>query len=137
MGGYLAFGTTASGLRRRCPSWDWTIAPTGGSALCPTECKSGCPLPEPFNTNPGSCCWDEPEAGLDRESVGLLQALLEEWSESGRSVVMTTHDVELGLSWAHRTGVLAGGKIHFPVPDEFVDGAELRQLLAASPEPSR
>ena len=80
---------------------------------------------------------DEPEAGLDRDSVGMLRALLEEWSESGRSVVMTTHDVELGLSWAHRSAVLAGGKIHFPVPEEFVDGAELRQLLAASPEPSR
>ena len=80
---------------------------------------------------------DEPEAGLDRESVGMLQALLEQWSESGRSVVMTTHDMELGLSWAHRTAVLAGGKIHFPAPDEFADGAELRQLLGASLEPSR
>ena len=80
---------------------------------------------------------DEPEAGLDRESVGMLQALLEQWSESGRSVVMTTHDMELGLSWAHRTAVLAGGKIHFPALDENADGAELRQLLGASLEPSR
>ena len=80
---------------------------------------------------------DEPEAGLDRESVGMLQTLLEDWSESGRSVVMTTHDLELGLSWGHRTAVLVGGKIHFPAPDELVNGAELRQLLAASLEPSR
>lgn len=80
---------------------------------------------------------DEPEAGLDRESVGMLQALLEEWSESGRSVVMSTHALELGSSWAHRTAILAGGKLHFPGPEEFVDVAELRQLLTASPEPSR
>ena len=80
---------------------------------------------------------DEPEAGLDRESLGMLQTLLEQWAESGRSVVMTTHDMELGLSWAHRAAVLAGGKIHFIAPDEYVDGAELRQLLAASSEPNR
>ncbi len=80
---------------------------------------------------------DEPEVGLDRESVAMLQALLEEWSESGHSVVMTTHDVELGLSWAHRAGVLSGGRIHFPSANEYVDGGELRQMLAASLGPSR
>ena len=80
---------------------------------------------------------DEPEAGLDRESVGMLQALLGEWAESGRSVVMTTHDVELGLSWAHRAGVLSGGRIHFPAANEYVDGGELRQMLATSLGPSR
>ena len=80
---------------------------------------------------------DEPEAGLDRESVNMLRTLLEDWSESGRSVVMTTHDLELGLAWGHRTAVLVGGKVHFPGPAEFLEGADLRQLLAASPEPNR
>ena len=80
---------------------------------------------------------DEPETGLDRESVGMLQVLLEEWSESGGSVVMTTHEVELGLSWAHRAGILSGGRIHFPAKNEYTDGVELRQMLAASLGPSR
>ena len=42
---------------------------------------------------------DEPEVGLDREAVSILGSLLEDWTNSGRSVVMTTHDLELGLSW--------------------------------------
>ena len=57
---------------------------------------------------------DEPEVGLDRESVSILGSLLEDWTNAGRSVVMTTHDLELGLSWGQRIGVLQGGKINFP-----------------------
>ena len=80
---------------------------------------------------------DEPEAGLDRESLAMLQDLLQQWTQSGRSVLMTTHDMELGLSWAHRTAVLARGKVYFPAPDQCGDGAELRQLLTASVDPHR
>ena len=75
---------------------------------------------------------DEPEAGLDRESVGILQCLLKEWTEAGLSVVMTTHDLDLGLCWADRAGVLSGGKIHVPTPTEHMDDAELRQMVATS-----
>lgn len=56
---------------------------------------------------------DEPEAGLDLESVSILGSLLAEWTDSGRSVIMTTHDLDLGLSWGHRAGVLRGGKVNF------------------------
>lgn len=78
---------------------------------------------------------DEPDAGLDQKSINMLRSLLEDWTEAGRSVIMTTHDVEMGLSWAHRSAVLALGRIHFPAPDE--DAAELRQLLTAFPRTSR
>ena len=56
---------------------------------------------------------DEPEAGLDLESVSILGTLLAEWTGLGRSVIVTTHDLDLGLSWGHRAGVLRGGKINF------------------------
>lgn len=77
---------------------------------------------------------DEPEAGLDLESVSILGTLLKEWTDSGRSVIMTTHDLDLGLSWGHRAGVLSGGKVNFPdakLPDAG-DGAdhEIRQAVA-------
>ena len=67
----------------------------------------------------------------------MLKSLLDEWTGAGRTVVMTTHDVELGLSWAHRAAVLFGGRIHFPASSEYTDDGELRQMLAASPEPGR
>ena len=56
---------------------------------------------------------DEPESGLDRDSVSALAALLQEWTAAGRSVVMTTHNVDLGLAWGHRAATLSGGKLDF------------------------
>ena len=56
---------------------------------------------------------DEPESGLDRESVAALADLLREWTGSGRSVVMTTHNVDLGLGWGNRVAVLSRGKLDF------------------------
>lgn len=70
---------------------------------------------------------DEPEAGLDCDSVSILGTLLAEWTESGRSVVMTTHDLDLGLSWGHRAGVLRGGKLNFPG-----DAGELGSVVNAN-----
>lgn len=78
---------------------------------------------------------DEPEAGLDRESLGILRDLLQEWTQSGWSAIMTTHDTGLGRSWAHRTAVLSAGRIHFPDPDEYAEDAASRRPLAASVEP--
>ena len=70
---------------------------------------------------------DEPETGLDMESVSILSALLMEWTDSGRSVVMTTHDLDLGMSWGTRAGVLSGGKVNFPDAEFSESGDEPSQ----------
>ena len=80
---------------------------------------------------------DEPEVGLDRESINSLRAVLEEWTEAGLTVIMTTHDLDLGLSWAHRAAVLSGGRIQFPAADEYMDGVQVRQMVASALEPGR
>ena len=80
---------------------------------------------------------DEPEAGLDPESVASLRSLLEEWTSAGLAVIMTTHDLDLGLSWAHRAAVLSGGRIHFLSPDEYMDSAQVRQMVESALEPGR
>ena len=69
---------------------------------------------------------DEPEAGLDRDSRRMVGELLAEWTTAGRSVVFTTHDIELGMSWAERSAVLSGGKLSFPVGGT----AEIQQALS-------
>ena len=76
---------------------------------------------------------DEPEAGLDQESVSILGTLLAEWTDSGRSVIMTTHDLDLGLSWGQRAGVLKGGKVNFPGEGSAVNDS-VRQALAENLE---
>lgn len=80
---------------------------------------------------------DEPEAGLDRESIASLHTLLDEWTEAGLSAIMTTHDLDLGLSWAHRAAVLSGGRIQFPGEDEYMDGEQVRRMVASALEPGR
>ena len=76
---------------------------------------------------------DEPEAGLDQESVSILGMLVADWTVSGRSVIMTTHDLDLGLSWGQRAGVLKGGQVHFP--DEVSAGNDsVRQALVEALE---
>ena len=72
---------------------------------------------------------DEPEAGLDRNSRQMLGELLAEWTAEGRSVVFTTHDIELGLAWGHRAAVLSGGRVMFPAEG----AAGIQQALSQSP----
>jgi heme exporter protein A len=80
---------------------------------------------------------DEPESGLDRGSVELLRELLQEWAESGRAVVMTTHDTELGFSWTGQLGLLAEGKLHLSGPEGTGDSAEFLRRVTVSLGASR
>ena len=54
---------------------------------------------------------DEPESGLDAESVAALGAFLRDWASAGRTALLTTHSAEVGLAWADRALTLAGGRI--------------------------
>ena len=54
---------------------------------------------------------DEPESGLDAQSVATLGDLLKNWAASGRAALLTTHSAEVGLAWADRSLTLAGGRI--------------------------
>ena len=67
---------------------------------------------------------DEPESGLDRDSVTALADLLREWTASGRSVVMTTHNADLGLAWGTKVAVLTNGKLNFEVARNYLGVGE-------------
>jgi ABC-type multidrug transport system ATPase subunit len=59
---------------------------------------------------------DEAEAGLDAESLQVLQELVAEWvapgrAEPQRAVVMTTHNQGLGHAWATRALELRNGQL--------------------------
>ena len=58
---------------------------------------------------------DEPESGLDADSVVTLGDLLRDWAASGRAALLTTHSAEVGLAWADRSLTLAGGRIESDV----------------------
>lgn len=79
---------------------------------------------------------DEPEGGLDQESLSMLGGLLSDWTQAGRTVIMTTHNIERGLAWADRMAVLDDGKIQFQEPAAFRDPGHLQRVLAGSPPPN-
>ena len=80
---------------------------------------------------------DEPEAGLDQGSLAMLKDLLQEWSDEGRTVVMTTHNLELGLAWAQRVAVLAEGRLHHPTAPDRRDLVGLPGMVATPREGTR
>ncbi len=67
--------------------------------------------------DPAVLLLDEPESGLDAESVATLGSLLRGWAESGRTALLTTHSADVGLAWADRTLTLAGGRVEAEAAD--------------------
>jgi energy-coupling factor transport system ATP-binding protein len=97
---------------------------------------------------------DEPTRGLDYPSKDRLVAVLRELVESGHTVVVATHDVELAARVSQRAIVLADGEViadgparevvcHSPVfapqiakvlaPDEWLTVDEVRAAMDAVP----
>jgi ABC-2 type transport system ATP-binding protein len=54
---------------------------------------------------------DEPLTGLDAGSARLVKDVLTQNVRAGRSVLMTTHILEIAERMADRIGVIAGGKL--------------------------
>ena len=71
---------------------------------------------------------DEPESGLDADSVATLGDLLRDWAASGRAALLTTHSAEVGLAWADRSLTLAGGRIEPGVPPDQSGSAQPTML---------
>ncbi|KAF4409155.1 energy-coupling factor ABC transporter ATP-binding protein [Streptomyces lycii] len=77
---------------------------------------------------------DEPTAGLDPHGQEQLLDVLAGLQESGTTVVMTTHDVDLALRWADDAAILApGGPYTGPVGDLLGDSALLARAGLRQP----
>jgi ABC-type polar amino acid transport system ATPase subunit len=78
---------------------------------------------------------DEPTAALDPARRRELAALLAELADAGRTLVISTHDVDFARQLASRVAVLAEGHIvEIGSPEELLEHprhAATRQLLAA------
>ncbi|MDG0866310.1 ABC transporter ATP-binding protein [Candidatus Lucifugimonas marina] len=68
---------------------------------------------------------DEPESGLDSESVAQLDSIIADYKSAGRTVVMTTHIVEHALEIADRAVVLNNGTVGLNSTKPSSDKAEI------------
>ena len=80
--------------------------------------------------DPAVLLLDEPYTGLDQDAAALLDDLLREVAVSGRTVVMTTHDLRRGYALADRVAILSRGKIAFDALCSDIDADALPVLYA-------
>lgn len=71
---------------------------------------------------------DEPYTGLDQDASRLLDDLLRQEHENGRSILMITHDLTHGLNLCDRTAILNRGKIVHDVASHSISPAEFLDL---------
>jgi heme exporter protein A len=71
---------------------------------------------------------DEPYTGLDQDASGLLDDLLRQEHENGRSILMITHDLAHGLNLCDRIAILNRGKIVHEVASRETTPADFLQL---------
>lgn len=81
---------------------------------------------------------DEPTFGQDRARADELLGLLDELNSEGTTVVVVTHDMQLVTDHAHRTIVLADGRVlaAAPTAEVFADDA-LIERAGLRPPPLR
>ncbi|MBI4317054.1 MAG: heme ABC exporter ATP-binding protein CcmA [Chloroflexi bacterium] len=71
---------------------------------------------------------DEPDTGLDQHAAGMLRAILQGVGAEGRTVILTTHNLELGLQMCDRVAILAQGRIVHTEPRGSLDVDSFRRL---------
>ena len=69
---------------------------------------------------------DEPESGLDQEALALLQEIVADRSTPFRTVIMTTHNLEIGMAMGDRLAILARGKIAYQESMKSVGSSDVK-----------
>jgi len=79
--------------------------------------------------------FDEPTASLDPVNVEMLEGVLDKMNEMGKTLLISTHDVDFAYRFADRAVIFAGGSIiaDGPVREVFEDGEVLNQANLKRP----
>ncbi len=68
--------------------------------------------------DPDVLVFDEPTSGLDPSGSEDIMELLDELNHEGKTIIISTHDVELAYPWADRAILMTGGTIlHEDIPE--------------------
>ncbi len=70
---------------------------------------------------------DEPYTGLDQAASDSLRDVLATAVDAGRTVLMTTHNLERGLALCDRSIIMTGGRIVFDNPRSALSADEWRE----------
>lgn len=70
---------------------------------------------------PGILLADEPFTGLDLQAAGKLIEVVEQFRDAGGAIIMTTHEINLGLKCCDRVVVLDGARLIFDAGIDQLD----------------
>ena len=71
---------------------------------------------------------DEPYSGLDQHSGDKLRDMLASLKAQGKTIVMTTHNLERGFELSDRNVIMVRGKIEYDKPSEGMDVDTVREI---------
>jgi heme exporter protein A len=77
---------------------------------------------------------DEPFTGLDHHSAVAFQAMLSSLHRRGKTVMMITHDIQLGILASTRAAILKGGKKLFDEKTEGLAPADFMKIYLEKAE---
>lgn len=80
--------------------------------------------------DPEVLLFDEPHTGLDQDAAAMLDQVVLEQRAHGRTVLMTTHELERAARLSSRILILTRGVINCDVPSEGMSAASLAALYA-------
>ncbi len=88
--------------------------------------------------NPDLIVCDEPFSGLDTYAEEQFKSVLDEWINEGKSLIFSTHDIDMVYGWADEVVIMAEGKIleigcaeHILNNKELMQRAKLRRPILA------
>ncbi len=83
--------------------------------------------------NPKLLFLDEPIAGLDVQSARYIKTLVRDLNESGVTIFLTTHQIEVANELCHRVAIIDHGRIAtIGTPDELKASIESVQTVAVT-----
>lgn len=71
---------------------------------------------------------DEPYTGLDQHGAEDLKKLLERFKEEGKTIFMTSHDIDRGLELCNRSAILKSGRLVFHEKISKIVKGDFKQL---------
>lgn len=80
--------------------------------------------------NPAILLLDEPYTGLDQDASSILDELLRRTHSEGRTILMTTHDLNRAATLPTRVVILSRGVIGYDAPATQTDPLQLAGLYA-------
>ena len=75
---------------------------------------------------------DEPFAGVDATTIGLLLPILERWNQAGVTIVTVLHELDIVRQWFPKTLLLARHMVAFGPTDAVLTDANWQRAAGLS-----